>query len=61
MSPCQRSKKRDEMIGAYVTPELKARVLAAARSRNMTVADYVRWIIEVNTKGDHGHAGKEKR
>lgn len=39
------------MVGAYVTPELKERVQAAAARRGMSVADYIRFIVEENTKG----------
>lgn len=47
----QRKKTRNEMVGAYVTPELKERVQAAAARRGMSVADYIRFIVEENTKG----------
>jgi Ribbon-helix-helix protein, copG family. len=48
--PNKRKKERDEMVGAYVTPELKNRVKEAAARRGMSVADYIRWIIDENTK-----------
>lgn len=55
----QRSKKRDEMVGAYVTPLVKARVKAAADKRGLTIADYVRWLVDENTKGEDHE--KDKR
>jgi predicted DNA binding CopG/RHH family protein len=48
--PNARKKTRDEMVGAYVTPELKERVKRAAAARGMSVADYIRWIVAENTK-----------
>lgn len=53
----QRSKKRDQLIGAYVSPELKARIVAEAKRKGTTLADYIRWVVEENTKGDD-HAEK---
>ena len=41
----QRSKKRDQMVGAYVTPEVKDRALAEAKKRGMTLADYIRFLL----------------
>ena len=34
------------MVGAYVTPEVKSKAAAAAKARGMTVADYVRYLLE---------------
>jgi len=48
----QRSKSRDQLVGAYVTPELKARVVAEAKRRKMTLADYIRWVVDSQTNGD---------
>lgn len=50
--PDQRRKDRAEMVGAYVTPELKKRVQAAAKRRGLSVADYIRLVVEENTKGE---------
>ena len=41
----QRSKKRDQMVGAYVTPEVKARAKAEAKKLGMTLADYIRYLL----------------
>ena len=41
----QRSKKRNALIGVYVEPEVKARVEQAAKDRNLTVADYIRYLL----------------
>lgn len=55
----QRSKKRDQMVGAYVTPEVKARAKAEAEKRGMTLADYIRYLLgatpgEENKKNPNG-------
>jgi hypothetical protein len=46
----QRSKKRNQLVGAYVTPELKEKIVKAAEYNGLTVADYVRMIIKENTE-----------
>jgi predicted DNA-binding protein len=35
-----------------VSPELKARIVAEAKHNGKTLADYIRWVVEENTKGD---------
>jgi len=50
----QRSKKRNHLVGAYVTPQLKAKIVQAAEDNGLTVADYVRMIIREHTEGQYG-------
>ena len=49
----QRSKKRDQMVGAYVTPEVKARAKARAQELGMTLADYIRYLLDEMSKEDN--------
>lgn len=42
----QRSPKRNNMVGAYVTPALKSKAMKEAKARGMSVADYVRYLLE---------------
>ena len=35
----QRSAKRNQLVGAYITPELKERAVFAAKGKGLTVAD----------------------
>ena len=57
----QRSKKRNQLVGAYVTPELKERIVKAAYDRGLTVADYVRSIIKENTEDTYGTEAEKKQ
>ena len=53
MSPNQRSKKRNSMIGVYVEPNVKVEVERIARSKGLTMADYVRTLlVNENKKND---------
>jgi hypothetical protein len=56
----QRSKNRDQLVGAYVTRELKAKIVEEAHRKGMTLADYIRWVVQQNTnkKGKH-HDSKD--
>lgn len=57
----QRSKKRNHLVGAYVTQELKDKIVQAAECKGLTVADYVRWIIKENTEElDHEAKGSKE-
>ena len=42
----QRSKTRDKLVGAYISPELKELMEKRAAERNLTVSDYLRKLIE---------------
>jgi hypothetical protein len=57
----QRSKKRSKLVGAYVTEELKEKIVSAAEYKGLTVADYIRWIIKENTEGPSYGAKSEKQ
>jgi predicted HicB family RNase H-like nuclease len=56
----QRSKKRDKLIGAFVSPELKNLAVLAAKEQGITVADYVRNIITQSVKESHATNNSKK-
>ena len=57
----QRSKKRDKLIGAFVSPELKRLAVLAAKEQGITVADYVRNIITKSVKESHAATINSKK
>jgi len=50
----QRSKKRDYLVGAYVTPELKQQIKDAAKREGITMADYIRKAVYEHTTTNEG-------
>lgn len=56
----QRSKKRDKMVGAYVSPEVKARAQARAKELGMTLADYIRYLLDCPSKEPNAQPNGEK-
>ncbi len=57
----QRSKKRNQLVGAYVTPELKEKIVKAAEHNGLTVADYVRMIIKENTEDGYATDNEKQK
>lgn len=47
-----RSKKRDEILGVFVEPEVKKLVKEAAKAKGLTMADYLRQLIKKDVRHD---------
>lgn len=45
-----RNPKRNEMVGAYIPQATKKLVRERAKKMGLTVADYVRWLIDQDTE-----------
>lgn len=48
--PRQRSQKRNNYVGTYVTDELKAKTVRDANTRGMNISDYVRFLLTYGDK-----------
>ena len=58
--PNKRSQKRDQMVGVYVTPELKARASSRAKELGMTLSDYVRYLLAEDEPSENNPKRKDK-
>lgn len=49
----QRSKKRNAIVGAYITPELKKQISEVAKKKGITLTDLIRELIIDSTKKEN--------